>query len=104
MTHISSECGEAKMPIALIDAAPLHRDAPEARDAQALGERAFQAFMQEALPAASAATHAPFGDLITPMLSAAEKRFSESPRTSGEIEAYTDAMAYMLCACLVIDS
>jgi AcrR family transcriptional regulator len=97
---ICSECDEAKMRIALNDAAPLYRDAPEARDARTSAERAFHAFMQEALPAAPATTRALAGDLITTTLSAVGKRFSESPRTPAQIEAYADAMADMFCAYL----
>lgn len=97
---IRSECDEAKMRIALNDAAPLYRDAPEARDARTSAERAFQAFMQEALPAASTTTRALAGDLITTTLSAVGKRFSESPRTPAQIQAYADAMADMFCAYL----
>lgn len=97
---LRSECDEAKMRIALNDAAPLYRDAPEARDARTSAERAFQAFMQEALPTAPAATRALAGDLITTTLSAVGKRFSESPRTPAQIQAYADAMADMFCAYL----
>lgn len=97
---LRSECDEAKIRVALNDAAPLYRDAPEARDARTSAERAFQAFMQEALPAASATTRALAGDLITTTLSAVGKRFSESPRTPAQIQAYADAMADMFCAYL----
>jgi len=97
---IRSECDEAKIRVALSDAAPLYRDAPEARDARTSAERAFQAFMREALPDASAATRTLAGDLITTTLSAVGKRFSESPRTPTQIEAYADAMADMFCAYL----
>ena len=97
---IRSECEEAEMRVALNDAAPLYRDAPEAREARASGERTVQVFMWEALPAVSEATRALAGDLITTTLSAAGKHFSEAPRTPAEIEAYTDAMADMSCAYL----
>ncbi|KQZ56040.1 MULTISPECIES: TetR family transcriptional regulator [unclassified Lysobacter] len=97
---IRSECDEAKIRVALSDAAPLYRDAPEARDARTSAERAFQAFMREALPDASAATRTLAGDLITTTLSAVGKRFSENPRTPAQIEAYADAMADMFCAYL----
>jgi hypothetical protein len=40
------------------------------------------------------------GDLITTTLGAVGKQFSETPRTSAEIEAYSDAMADMFCAYL----
>lgn len=97
---IRSECDEALMRIALNDAAPLYRAAPEARAAKASGHRAVQAFMREALPGASEATRALAGNLIKETLSAVGKRFSESPRSRREIEAYADAMADMFCAYL----
>jgi AcrR family transcriptional regulator len=97
---IRSECDEAAVRVALDDAAPLYRDAPEAREAKASGDRTVQVFMHEALPAASAATRALAGDLITTTLSTVGKHFSEIPRTLAEIEAYADAMADMFCAYL----
>lgn len=97
---IRSECDEAAVRVALDDAAPLYRDAPEAHEARASGARTVEGFMQEALPDASEATRALAGDLITTTLSAVGKQFSESPRTPAEIETYADAMADMLCAYL----
>ncbi|MEH2502302.1 AcrR family transcriptional regulator [Bradyrhizobium sp. AZCC 1578] len=97
---IRSECDEAAVRIALDDAAPLYRDAPEAHEARAAGNRTAQLFMQEALPEASEATRALAGELITTTLSAVGKQFSESPRTPAEIETYADAMADMFCAYL----
>jgi AcrR family transcriptional regulator len=97
---IRSECDEADMRVALNDAAPLYRDAPEAQEARASGDRTVQVFMQEALPDASEATRALAGDLITTTLSAVGKHFSGSPRTPAEIEAYAEAMADMFCAYL----
>ncbi|MDC0679569.1 TetR family transcriptional regulator [Sorangium atrum] len=97
---IRSECEEAEARVALNDAAPLYRDAPEAQEARASGDRTIQVFMQEALPNVSEATRALAGDLITSTLSAVGKHFSESPRTPAEIEAYANAMADMFCAYL----
>jgi hypothetical protein len=85
---------------ALNDAAPLYRDAPEAHEARASGDRTVQIFMREALPGASEATRALAGNLITTTLSAVGKHFSESPRTPAEIEAYAEAIADMFCAYL----
>jgi hypothetical protein len=87
------------MRVALNDAAPLYRDAPEAR-VRASGNRAVQIFIQEAFPVASEATQALAGDLIATTLSQVGKHFSKSPRTPAEIEAYADAMADMFCAYL----
>jgi AcrR family transcriptional regulator len=97
---IRSECEEAGMRVALSDAAPLYRDAPEAHEARAAGDRTVQAFMREALPDAPEATCALAGDLITTTFSTVGKHFSESPRTDAEIDAYADAMADMFCAYL----
>jgi AcrR family transcriptional regulator len=97
---IGSECEEAAMRVALNDAAPLYRDAPEAREARASGDRIIEVFMWEAMPRASAATRAVAGDLITTTLRTVGKRFSESARTAEEIEAYAAAMADMFCAYL----
>ena len=97
---IRSECEEAAMRVALNDAAPLYRDAPEARAAKASGERTIEIFMCEALPRASEAARRLAGDLITTTLSAVGKDFSERPRTPAEIEAYANAMADMFCAYL----
>jgi AcrR family transcriptional regulator len=97
---IRSECEEAAMRVALNDTAPLYRDAPEAREARASGDRTMQVFMREALPQASESTRALAADLITTALSKVGKHFSESPRSPAEIEAYADAMADMFCAYL----
>lgn len=97
---IRSECDEADMRVALNDAAPLYRDAPEAQEARASGDRTIQTFMQEALPEAPEATRALAGDLITTTLSEVGKQFSECPRSPAEIEAYAEAMADMFCAYL----
>lgn len=102
MVHafISSECEEADVRTALAAAAPLYRDAPEADEARARGDRAIQRFMAEALPQAPKATRALAGELITTTMSAVGKQFSEKPRTPREIKAYADAMADMFCAYL----
>ncbi|WP_241047993.1 TetR family transcriptional regulator [Achromobacter xylosoxidans] len=97
---IRSECEEAVMRVALNDAAPLYRDAPEARATKEEGGRIVLAFLEEALPNASDATRVLAGDLITHTLGAVGKQFSESPRADAEIEAYADALADMLCAYL----
>jgi AcrR family transcriptional regulator len=99
-TFIRSECDEAAVRVALGDAAPLYRDAPEARQATAAGERIIRVFMDEVLPKTSEATRTLAADLITTTFRAVGKQFSEAPRTAQEIEAYADAMADMFCAYL----
>ena len=97
---IRSECDEAQMRVALSDAAPLYRDAPEAREVRASGELTVRAFMKEALPHASESTRVLAGDLITATLNAVGKRFSETPRTPAQLKAYAEAMADMFGAYL----
>ncbi|MBB4477864.1 TetR family transcriptional regulator [Rhizobium etli] len=97
---LRSECEEAAMRVALHDAAPLYRDAPEAQAARASGDRIIELFMWEALPSAPESTRALAGDLIGMTLATVGKQFSEVPRNSTEIEAYADAMADMFCAYL----
>lgn len=97
---VRSECEEAAIRGALADAAPLYRDAPEAKEARADSVRAFARFMREALPRAPAATRARAGELIAGTLGAVGKRFSETPRTAREIDDYAAAMADMFCAYL----
>ncbi len=97
---IRSECEEAQMRVALNDAAPLYRDAPEAQAVKATGKGIVQVFMCEALPDVPPFTRRLAGDLIVGTLGAAGKQFSETPRTATEIAAYADAMADMFCAYL----
>jgi AcrR family transcriptional regulator len=97
---LRSECDEAEVRVALADAAPLYRDAPEGREVRAAGRRAVEAFMREALPGVSDATRGLAGNLIMTTLSEVGKSFSETPRTPAEIEAYADALADMVCGYL----
>lgn len=97
---VRSECEEANVRTALNDAAPFYRDAPEALEARASGDRLLQAFMQEVLPDAAEPVRAMAAALVMSTLSAVGQKFSETPRTNGEITAYADALADMLCAYL----
>ena len=97
---VQSECDEAAMRVALADAAPLYRDAPEAREVREASDDVVDAFMREVLPAATRATRHLAGELIKTTLSAVGKEFSETPRTAREITRQADAMADMFCAYL----
>jgi len=97
---LRSECEEAAVRVALSDAAPLYRDAPEAKEARESSGEIMAAFLREALPAASEAVRTLAGDLISTTLGAVGKQFSERPRAPKEIEAYADALADLLCAYL----
>jgi AcrR family transcriptional regulator len=97
---LRSECEEAAMRLALGDAAPFYRDAPEAQEPRTSGKRTVQLFIEEALPQAPEAARGLAGDVIMMTLSAVGKHISEVPRTSAEIETYANAVADMLCAYL----
>jgi Tetracyclin repressor-like, C-terminal domain len=86
---VRSECEEAEMRLALGDAAPFYRDAPEAQEPRASGTRTVQLFIEEVLPQAPEATRGLAGDVIMMTLSAVGKHISEAPRTSAEIETYS---------------
>jgi AcrR family transcriptional regulator len=97
---IRSECEEAQIRGALNDAAPLYRDAPEAAEVRAASAGIFENFMREVLPRVAPADRSRAGDLIKTTLSEVGASFSSAPRTSDEIEAYSGALADMLCAYL----
>jgi AcrR family transcriptional regulator len=98
---VQSECDEAAVRVALSDAAPLYRDAPEAQALRASSQAMFEAFLREALPGSPQAVRTLAGDLIVTTLGAVGKRFSEAPRILAEIDSYSCALADMLCAYLV---
>lgn len=93
-----SECEEAGMRGALHDAAPLYRDAPEAREVRAAGQQLFVAFVEEVLPRLPSDRRLLVAQTISRTLSAVGKDFSASPRAQAEIDAHADALADMLCA------
>lgn len=97
---IQSECAEAEVRGALDDAAPLYRDAPEAKKAKASSAQAMEGFMREALPTSSKAQQSLAASLIKTTLSAVGKQFSETPRTPAEVTAFAEALADMFCAYL----
>jgi len=97
---VRSECEEAQVRGALDDAAPLYRDAPEAQAARLSGTRTLRNFMLELMPGVPQDQRDLAGDLIASTLKQVGKAFSETPRTSAEIEAYADAMADMFAAYL----
>ena len=99
-SFLRSECDEAAIRVALADAAPLYREAPEALEARKPANRDLQAFLPALLPDAAEETRTLAGGLILTTLNSAGKRFSESPRTPAEVDAYAEAMADMFCAYL----
>ncbi len=95
-----SECEEAEMRGALDDAAPLYRDAPEARELRQASARMARAFMREALPHVSEPDRTLAADVIKMSLAAVGKQVSEAGYTPAEVEAHARAMGDMFCAYL----
>jgi AcrR family transcriptional regulator len=95
-----SEWEEASLRMALGDAAPLYRDAPEARKHKKTGARRALAFMKEALPEVPASERAFVADIVLTAMSAIGKRVSEEARSKSEVDAWALAMGEMLCAYL----
>ncbi|WP_068086530.1 TetR family transcriptional regulator [Novosphingobium rosa] len=100
MVHafIQSECDEAEVRLALADAAPLYRDAPETGEARAEGARLFQQFIDETLPDKPQAERELVSDLIQRTFSGVGSSYSEQPRSEEEITRYASALADMFCA------
>jgi len=97
---LQSECDEARVRLALDDAAPLYRDAPEARAAKAESTGIYERFMGETLPGLAPVRRRRVADLLKMTLTQVGKAFSESPRSAREIASYADAMADMFEAYL----
>lgn len=104
LTHafVRSECEEAAVRGALADAAPLYRDAPEAREIKAGANAAFLRFMDEALPGLSPAGRSVAADILKTAMGDVGKSISEKGLTTPDIEKYADALADMLCAYLCL--
>jgi AcrR family transcriptional regulator len=102
MVHafVRSECDEAQVRIALHDAAPLFRDAPEAEAAREDGSNVIQHFIEMTISHVDAARRAIVADLIETTLCRGASGFSEVERSDAEIEAYASAMSDMFCAYL----
>ncbi len=101
---LRSECDEAQVRIALGDAAPLYRDAPEADAARASGSSVIRAFTAEVLPRIAAEKTTLVADLIETTLTQVGSSFSETVQTEEAIKIYADAMADMFCAYLALNA
>src|ERR1700722_8736280 len=94
---IRSECEEANMRVALGDAAPLYRDAPEARALRLAVARTARAFMREALPDVAEAGRLVAADVIMMSMVAVGKQVSEAAYTAVAINARARALGDMFC-------
>lgn len=99
-TFFRSECDEAAFRNALEEAAPLYREAPEARAHAEEGRHMMERFMKDALPRASARDRAFAADLIGTVMSAVGKAVSGQNRSPSEIDELAGAVSDMFCAYL----
>jgi len=97
---IRSECEEAEMRVALGDAEPLYRGAPEARRLRLAVAKTARAFMREALPHVLEPERMVAADVIMMSMTAVGKQVSEAGYASSAIDAHARAMGDMFCAYL----
>lgn len=95
-----SECDEAAFRSALEEAAPLYREAPEARAHAEEGRRLMERFMKDALPHASARDRAFAADLIGTVMSSTGKAVSSGNRSPSQVDELAVAAGDMFCAYL----
>jgi AcrR family transcriptional regulator len=97
---VRSECEEAEMRVALGDAEPLYRDAPEARRLRLDVTRTARAFMREALPHVPEPKRLVAADVIMMSMAAVGKQVSEAGHAPVAIDARARALGDMFCAYL----
>jgi len=93
-----SECEEAALRLALGDAAPLYRDAPETREHRKAGVRQVLAFMREALPHARPAERARVAEVMMITMEAVGRSVSEDGRSPAAVDRIAAVTGDMLCA------
>jgi AcrR family transcriptional regulator len=97
---VRSECEEAEVRVALGDAEPLYRDAPEARALRLAVARTARAFMRKALPHVPDPKRLVAADIIMMSMAAVGKEVSEAGYTAAAIDARVRALSDMFCAYL----
>jgi AcrR family transcriptional regulator len=95
-----SECEEASFRVALADAAPMYRNAPESKSHSSEHAQRFLSFVADALPHADKQQRAFCADLVRTTISAIGEKISEQERTAENVEQFADAVGEMLCAYL----
>jgi AcrR family transcriptional regulator len=95
-----SECDEAQLRVALSDAAPLYRDAPETREQRQTGRRKSRTLIGELMPGVAARQRTFAADLIMTAMSAIGKNVSEQGYSRAEVDRLAEAIGDMFCAYL----
>lgn len=93
-----SEYEEAPLRRALGDAAPLYRDAPQAREHRARGMPLLRALIAEAAPGLPPRRRAFAARLYVATLAGMGKHVSETARSRGEVDRWAAAIADMFLA------
>lgn len=93
-----SEWEEASLRVALGDAAPSYRKAPEVKDHRKEGRERSRRFMAELLPNASPKERRFAADFAMTTMSVVGKKVSEQAHSRAEVAAWGQAMGEMLCA------
>jgi AcrR family transcriptional regulator len=96
-----TEYEEAGLRVALGDAAPLYRDAPEAREKKADGMRIALAFMSEALPSVPESERAFAAEVIMSTMATVGEDVSGKARSKAQVDAWAEAMGEMFCGYLM---
>jgi AcrR family transcriptional regulator len=95
-----SEWEEAALRVALGDAAPSYRKAPEVEAHRRAGQERSRRFMAELLPDATPKERRFATDFVMTTMKVMGKKVSEQSRSRAEVEAWAQAMGEMLCAYL----
>jgi AcrR family transcriptional regulator len=95
-----SECDEAPLRLALADAAPAYRDAPETHTHRARGRKLKHALVLAAAPRATAAQRAFAGDPIFATMTSLGKHVSERRPSRATVDRWADAVSTMLMSYL----
>lgn len=95
-----SEVEEAALRVALADAAPLYRDAPEAEAHRKAGRRHVLQFMREALPRATPRKRRDAADIMVMSIAAVGAQVSEEARPGAEVERLASTLGDMFAAYL----
>ena len=95
-----TEWAEADLRMALDDAAPFYRDAPEAQENWQTCKHSMSVFINEAVPQVPVENRAFIADLIMTVMTAVGERISEQARSEAEVEAMAVAIGDMFCSYL----
>jgi AcrR family transcriptional regulator len=95
-----TEWAEADLRMALNDAAPLYRDAPEAQENWQTFKRCMLGFINDALPQVPVENQAFIADLVMTVMTAVGERISEQARSELEVETMAEAIGDLFCSYL----